>query len=575
MKKIFSFALATCLAFLAALPSALAQTAESEHNLSVSKQLEIFFAAYAQLEESYVDTLNAEKHIGGALQYMLSQIDPYTVYYTEDETSDFRTMTQGKYAGVGARVQARKDLNRCIFFTVFEKSPAAVAGIRNGDVILAIDGVDVGEIGTQSAADYTESISKKLRGDAGTKISIKVRRHGQNKDLTFRFERRVVEIPSVDCTQLLADTVGYISVSDFNEGVAREVRTAFVDLKKRGARRLLIDLRENPGGIIGEAIDLVSLFLPKGSEVVSLRGRQSSQNQTYKTSSEPLDLDMPIVVMVDENSASAAEIVAGTLQDYDRAVIIGERTYGKGLVQETHQLPYNTMLKVTASKYYIPSGRCIQAYKFDDGEPVHLPDSLAKAFTTAAGRVVYDGGGIAPDVIAKADSLPTVLYSLVTSDEMYDFVVDYRSRHQRVDSPETFVVSDADYADFCAYLRDHHFTYEPRTKMALDVLRIAAARDGYSERLAPEIEALENRIADTLDADLQAHKNVISRYLGSGIMNDYYFDRGGQLFLLRFDSVLEEAVKVLSDAPRYAQLLSAPANAAADSADAPKKSRRK
>lgn len=446
---------AWCLLLVMALTSATMQ-AQSNHNLETAKQLDIFNSLYRDLDLNYVDTIDAKKNIENAILFMLDQLDPYTEYFPANRNEEIKQMTTGKYVGVGAIIAPRKDLRRCIISTPYEGMPAANVGLRRGDVILSIGGVDTGELDTLAAADYSSKVSNMLRGEPGTSFDIRIRRPGISKELTFKVTRQAIVLPSITCATIISDSIGYILLSGYTENTSRDMRQAVITLKQQGARRLILDLRGNPGGLMGEAINLVNLFIPRGKEVVSTRGKVKENTQTYKTSNAPLDLNIPIAVLINYGSASSAEITSGALQDYDRAVVIGQRSYGKGLVQETRPMPFGGVLKVTTSKYYIPSGRCIQAYKFEDGAPVHLPDSLSKVFHTAAGRPVRDGGGITPDVEVKDDSLPNLLGYLSISDQLTDYCATYRNTHPQIAPADQFHLTDEEYAQFCQYLKDHH-----------------------------------------------------------------------------------------------------------------------
>ena len=390
-----------------------AQTATTpvNHNFEVAKNLDIFNTLYRDLDLYYVDTLDARRNIDNAANYMLMMLDPYTEYYAEENADELKQLTTGKYAGVGMITVYRPDYKRCIVSKPFAGQPAAEAGVMAGDIIMGIDGKSI-DVCTATTIEeqnaYATQTSSQLRGEPGTTFTLKVRRPTTGRTLTFRITRRNIVVPSVSLSTLVTDSIGYIALSQFIEGTANEVRRALVDLKQQGARCLILDLRDNPGGVMEEAIKTVNLFIPRGREVVTTRGKVRELNHTYRTTLDAQDTDLPIIVLVNEGSASAAEITSGALQDYDRALIVGRRTYGKGLVQQSRELPYKARFKLTTGKYYIPSGRCVQAYKFKDGRPVHLPDSLSHEFRTANGRIVRDGGGITPDVEVKADSLPKI-----------------------------------------------------------------------------------------------------------------------------------------------------------------------
>lgn len=531
--------------------------AQSQHNFETAKQLDIFNSIYRDLDLNYVDTLDAKKNIENAILYMLDQLDPYTEYFPANRNEEIKQMTTGKYAGIGAIIAPRKDLKRCIISTPYEGMPAANVGLRRGDVILSIGGVDTGELDTLAAADYSSKVSEMLRGEPGTSFDIRVRRPGISKELTFKVTRKTIVLPSITCATVFADSIGYILLSGYTEDTSRDMRQAVIRLKQEGARRLILDLRGNPGGLMSEAINLVNLFIPRGKEVVSTRGKVPENTQTYKTANSPLDLNIPIVVLINYGTASSAEITSGALQDYDRAVVVGQRSYGKGLVQETRPTPFNGVLKLTTSKYYIPSGRCIQAYKFEDGEPVHLPDSLSKVFYTAAGRPVRDGGGITPDVEIKEDSLPNLLAYLSLSDQLTDFCATYRNTHPQIAPAGEFRLTDAEYAQFCQYLKDHKFTYDRQSLRLLDNLRKVAKREGYADEAGDAFAALEARLSHNEDYDFQHWRTEIQRLVEMNLVGCYYYDRGAAVYGLREDKVIRQALDILKNDGRYHQLLRA------------------
>lgn len=534
--------------------------AQENHNFEVSRHLDIFNSLYRDLDLYYVDTLDAKKAVGDAILYMLDQLDPYTEYYPEDETTDLKEMTTGKYAGIGSPIVYRKDLGRCVFSSPYEGMPAAQAGIRTGDVIVSIDGQDVGECGTQEPGEYSARVSRALRGDPGTTFELRVRRPAVNRLLSFKLTRRTVHRPSVGYRAMLSDSVGYVALTGYTDDTSRDLRLAVVELKQRGARRLVLDLRGNPGGLMREAVQVVNLFIPRGREVLSTKGKVREMNKTYKTTEEPLDPLMPLAVLVNYGTASSAEITSGALQDYDRAVVVGQRTYGKGLVQEPRELPYNSILKLTTSKYFIPSGRCVQAYDFKnrnaDGQPRHLPDSLSEEFYTAAGRTVRDGGGITPDVAVEPDSLSPFVAYLAASDELFDYCVRYRNRHASIAPPATFGLSDADFADFADYLRSRGFSYGSRSLRVLDLLRREARREGYADGVEAELDSLAAHFTSDLDRELARWKPDIKRIIEACLVENYYYERGLTEYMLRHDKELDEALRILNDDPRYRKILS-------------------
>ena len=558
MKRFTYILLCICLAASWATNPVCAQKVKN-HNFEVAKNLDIFNALYRDLDLYYVDTLNAQTNINNAANYMLQMLDPYTEYYAEDNTESLKMLTTGKYAGIGCLTSFRPDLQRCIFSKPLEGMPADQAGVLAGDIILAIDGTNIEPCTStdkEKQAEYSHATAQKLRGEPGTTFELKVRRPGTSKTLTFKITRRNIVVPSVTLATMAADSIGYINLSQFIEGTSNEIRRALVDLKQRGARRLILDLRGNPGGVMEEAIKLVNLFIPRGREVVTTRGKMKELNHTYKTTLDAQDTDLPIVVLTDGGSASAAEITSGALQDYDRALIMGRRTYGKGLVQQSRELPYKTMLKLTTGRYYIPSGRCVQAYKFEDGEPVHLPDSLSKEFRTANGRIVRDGGGITPDVVLAADSLPSFLTEMANSDQLFDYCVNYRNTHASIASAKDFRLTDAEYADFCAFMKKNKFTYDRRSLQVLKALRTVAHYEGYDTEAASELDALEKKLQHNEDYDFKRWEKDIRQLVEATIVERYYYDSGREQYQLQTDKDVQAAIQMLHNRPMMHKILS-------------------
>lgn len=550
------------LLLFAALPLA----AQKNHNFEVSKNLDVFNSLYKQLDLNYVDTLDANKLIKNAANYMLSGLDPYTEYYTNEDRSDLKQMLTGKYAGIGALIHYYKKKDRCIIAEPYENMPAADAGLKAGDIILSIDGKDPGVKGSRATDDYTSSISSGLRGLPGTELTLKVERPGQNKPLVFKIKRRAIQLPSLPYYGMVADSVGYVYLSQFTEGCAKEMRRAIIDLKTKGAKALVLDLRGNGGGSLSEAIDIVNLFIPKGREVVHTKGKVRAANSVDKTRNEALDEHIPLAVLVNGGSASASEITSGALQDLDRAVIVGSQTYGKGLVQQTRELPYNGVLKLTTAKYYIPSGRCVQAIDYShrnsDGSVGRIPDSLTHVFHTAAGREVRDGGGIRPDILTQRDSLPNIVIYLSpqmsTGDVLFDFVTEYTLRHTTIDAPETFDISDEEYELFKAKAIRDTFKYDRQSERILQELKRVARIEGYANQAADAFKLLEEKLKHDTDYDLTLWKPEIKKLLNAEIMRRYYYQKGYIRNGLNGDKDLAAALKVLGDKQEYQRILSGP-----------------
>lgn len=533
--------------------------AQSDHHFEVMKQLDIFSSVYRDLERNYVDTLNPGKDIQNALSYMLNQLDPYTEYYPEEETKQFEQMVTGKYAGIGSPIVYRKSEKRCMFVNPYEGMPAQLAGVRTGDVIMAVDGQDVGTAEINDAADYSSRVSKQLRGDPNTTLRLTVKRMGQTKPITLKIVRKNIELPSVSFHTIFQDSIAYISLDSYTENTARDLRLTLVDLLSKGATRLILDLRNNGGGLMDQSIKIVNFFIPKGKEVVTTKGKRSERNLTYNTTEEPLDAKIPIVVLVNNGTASAAEITSGALQDYDRAVILGRRTFGKGLVQQSIETPYNGLLKFTAYKYFIPSGRCIQAYDFQnrdsEGNPTHLPDSLCKVFYTEHGRMVKDGGGIMPDVETQVDSFSYFTQALLNHDVMQDFCVKYRNKHQRILAPAKFHLTDAEYAEFKEMVKQSDFKYDGVSHKTLRYLRLFAKGEGFDDATSL-IDSLEEKMKPDLERFLNFHSKEIRHELDSQIVQNYYYSHGMAEFRLQTDSDVKRAIEIIADDNEYHRILS-------------------
>ena len=528
---------------------ALAQKKENT-NSAISRNLELFNDIYKQLDLFYVDSLNADTVIGWGIRSMLQQVDPFTDYYPDDD-EELRQMATGKYAGIGSIIRYSRKEQRAVISEPYEGTPSQLAGVRAGDVILSIDGKDVKGIGTPK-------VSGMLRGEAGTTFELKVRRGREEK--TFLITRQMIQLPQVPYSGMLSDgQTGYIFLTGFTEGACREVRDALEEVRRQGAKRLVLDLRGNPGGAVNEAVDIANLFLPKGKKVVYTKGKMARTNREYYTATEPVDSLMPLVVLVDGGSASASEIVSGALQDFDRAVIMGTRTYGKGLVQMMRELPFHGTLKLTTSRYYIPSGRCIQAYDYRhlnaDGSAGVVPDSLTKVFHTAGGREVRDGGGIKPDVEVKPDSLPTIVSELVSSDEFFDCVTNFCLAHPTIPPVGEFRLSDEDYAAFADSIGASGFEAGKPAQEMLKGLRDVIRREGYLEATRAELDALEAKLTYDVRADLMRFRKEVEPYLYDEIVHRYYYQKGGVQQQLLDDPCIERALQVLSDKDKYKKIL--------------------
>ena len=526
-----------------------------DHNLEVAKNLEVFNSIYKHLDLLYVDTLNAKEVVGNAINGMLRSLDPYTVYYSEDKTNELRTMLTGKYAGIGSIIRWNSQISNSVIEEPYEGMPAAESGLRKGDVILSIDGESMKGKDNAYVSDH-------LRGDAGTTFELKIRRPSTGKEMRFKITRRSIQMPAVPYYGVLQGGIGYIKLNEFTENSAKIVRNAFIDMRHQQIKGLILDLRNNGGGSELEAANLVNLFVPKGVTVVSNRGKLKRANHDYKTTSEPIDTVIPIVVMVNGNSASAAEIVTGALQDMDRAVVLGTKTYGKGLVQMPIDLPYNCEMKVTTSRYYIPSGRCIQARKYrhnDGGSSEVIADSTKRKFYTLNGREVLDAGGITPDVVVEGDSLPNIAYYLAaardSNEVLLNYEVDYIAKHPTVAQPADFELSDEDYAEFKKRVLDSGFTYDRTSEKFLKDLEQLTRFEGYYDDAKPEFEALKKKLSHNVAKDLEYNKQAIKNIINNDLMAAYYFQRGATQNSLRHDKQMDEAMKLIADGERYAKIL--------------------
>ena len=527
-----------------------------DHNFEVAKQLETFNAIYRNLDLMFVDTLNAEEVIGNGINAMLRSLDPYTEYYPASKKDDLKAMLTGKYAGIGALIRYHQKLKRVVIDEPYAGMPAAEVGLKKGDIILQIDDT----LMTDKTVSY---VSEHLRGDAGTSFVLKIKRPTTGKEMTFKITRTNRQLPQIPYYGLREDGIVYINFSTFVGEPSKPMRRAFVDLKQRGAKSLILDLRGNGGGSLAECIDIVNLWVPKGLTLVETRGKIARANSSYTTRLEPVDTLMPIVVLVNGETASASEITSGSIQDLDRGIIIGTRTYGKGLVQIPNiQLPYNGNLKLTTSKYYIPSGRCIQAinYRHSGGgySEERVPDSLTHVFHTLHGREVRDGGGVTPDIEVKPDTLPNIaiyLDRLDSTEVMFDYVTEYIAKHQQIAAPTEFHLSDAEFADFKQRVIESGFSYDPVSEKRFEELVKVAQFEGYYEDAKPEFEALKAKLKHDIASDLDRNRETLCQLLEQDIIMAYYYQAGVVESGLLTDKQYLEAVRLLNNPEEYQKLL--------------------
>lgn len=521
----------------------------------ISRQLEIFTSLFKNLQTTYVDSINAEKSMTTAINAMLEDIDPYTNYIPESEQQEFITMTTGTYGGIGAMIMQRD--GHVYVSEPYKDTPSANAGLRAGDMFIKID--------NDTVIDWTsDKVSARLKGQAGTPLEITVKRpyNGADSILTFNLTRSKIAIPAVPYYGVTNGNVGYIRLNTFSEGCGDDVRDALVALKARPeVKSIILDLRGNGGGILEEAVKIAGLFLPKGTEVLRTRGRGQLNEKIYKTTRQPVDTEIPLAILVDNGSASASEIVTGAMQDLDRAVIVGERTFGKGLVQSTRQLPYNGLLKVTIAKYYIPSGRLIQAIDYShrnpDGSVGRIPDSLTTVYHTRAGREVRDGGGIMPDVTTEKPEPSRLTYNLVAGNSVFDFATKYVAEHPTVEAPGDFKVTDEIFEAFKQSVDPEKVQYDRYSEVFVDELEKMVKKEGYiNDSVQAQIDVLRSLLHHDLLSDIEIHRDDITPYIGAELMQRYYFTPGVIEYQLPLDKEVEKAAAILNDSTEYKRILS-------------------
>ncbi len=518
----------------------------------ISKNLDIFNAVYRELNIAYVDGTKPGQLMKTGIDAMLNSLDPYTVYYTENDIEDFILMTKGEYGGIGAAVN---DVNgKIIISDPAEGFPAYRAGLRAGDQIVGVNNNNV-------EGKKTDDISSLLKGPANTPIKLKIVKAGQTSPIEVSLVREEIRTPAVLYSGLLPNKeTGYIRLHTFTENCSGEVKNAFVSLKSKGCKNLILDLRGNLGGLLTEAVNIVNFFIDKGQDVVFTKGKMPDWDKTYVSVNNALDTQMPMVVLVDENSASASEIVSGALQDLDRAVIIGKRTYGKGLVQQTKDLVYNAKIKITVAKYYIPSGRCVQALDYsnknEEGRVDKVPDSLITAFKTKGGRIVYDGAGVMPDIKTSEDKLSNVLISLISKYLIFNYTTQYFLQHPQIASIQDFKLTEAEYSDFINYLKDKSYDYRTSSEIKMEELKKEAEAEKSFTDVKAEFQALADKMKNNKKDDLAKYKDEIKKYLEEEIISRYYFRKGTIEYSLRGDVDVIEATRLLSDENKIKILLS-------------------
>jgi carboxyl-terminal processing protease len=522
----------------------------SERYFEIAKNLDIFASLFKEVNSLYVDEVNPNKLMRTGIDAMLSSLDPYTNYISEDEVEDYRTMNTGQYGGIGA--VTRQIGKRTVVTMIMEGYPAQRGGLKIGDEVVKIDQIELSKVTSEEAGNL-------MKGQLGTSVSLTVKRPGATQPLILTFKREKIKVNNVPHFTMVSPETGYIQLVDFTPDAGKEVRNALGNLKEKGASSIILDLRGNPGGLLMEAVNICNLFISKGKLVVSTKGKVAENNLTYETLNNPVDTEIPVIVLIDRGSASASEIVAGTLQDYDRGVILGEKSYGKGLVQISRPLSYNSQLKVTTAKYYTPSGRCIQVLDYthrrEDGSVDAVPDSLKQAFKTTQGRTVYDGGGIDPDVVLKGRSYHPVVQILYQSGYLFDYATEYVATHTAPANSKSFQFSDADYQSFIQWMKGKPYTYTTSLDESLKKIKQQAMYEKNYEEIKSMLESIDKTVSEKRKNDLQLHKEQLKQALEADILSRYFLEKGFVEAGFKYDAEVAEAVTLFKDQQRYKKIL--------------------
>jgi len=526
---------------------------QENKDFRLTKNLDIYISLFRELNAFYVDEIDPEKLVHKSINSMLATLDPYTVFYPEDETGDLDFMTTGRYGGFGSLI--RKSGDYIVVTNVYRGFPADKSGIRPGDLMISIDGKSLKGVTSDKASDM-------LKGEPGTEAEIVIRRNGV--EMTKKLKRERIAISAVPYYGMVDENTGYIRFTNFTQNCIAEVRDALTDLKdNQGAQDLILDLRSNPGGLVNEAVEIVNLFVRSGQEVVSTKGRAKQYDAVFRTTKNPVAPDMPLVVLINRGSASASEIVAGAIQDLDRGIIVGERSYGKGLVQVARPLSYKAQVKMTTAKYYIPSGRCIQAVDFsnpnEDGSVGLIPDSLIKTFRTSSGRPVKDGGGIIPDISVPSDMLNRFTSELYVQNMVFDFATSYYWSHPQPSTLDSLIVTDEELEQFKTFLSERKFTYKTDSETLLDELVSVAGEEGLYEENRAAMDKLRSGLSHTLDREMTQNRGDVKEILESELAGRYFYDWGMVKYSVSRDTQVREAISIAGDKARYASLLRAPA----------------
>jgi carboxyl-terminal processing protease len=525
-------------------------TPPAERYFEIAKNLDIFASLFKEVNALYVDEVNPNKLMRTGIDAMLNSLDPYTNYIPEDEVEDFRTMNTGQYGGIGAIT--RQIGRRTVVTMIYEGYPAARNGLKVGDEILKMDDLDLSKL-TMEEANHL------MRGQIGTNVKLTVKRAGVSTPVVLEFKRERVKVSNVPYFGMVSNDVGFVQLSDFTPDAGKEVKNAIIALKEKGAKAIILDLRGNPGGLLLEAVNICSIFLPKGNLVVSTKGKVEDANFVYETTAPPVDTEIPLAVLINRGSASASEIVAGTLQDYDRAIIVGEKSYGKGLVQLPRPLSYNSQVKITTAKYYTAAGRCIQVLDYThrrmDGSVGAVPDSLKKSFKTTHGRTVFDGGGIDPDIATASAEASAVTQTLYSEGFLFDYATQYYVKHPTIPAAKDFAMTDAEYNDFVAWMKTKKYSYLSPIEVHLQQLAEEAKRERAIEELKPQIEKLKTLIAEYRKNDLANFKDQIRGLLEEDIVAHYYLERGATEVSFKSDQDVRKSIDALNDVGGYKKIL--------------------
>lgn len=532
---------------LAVAASSLGTMAFVDDFFEISKNLDIFSALYREVNTNYVDEVEPAKLMRTGVDAMLKSLDPYTNFYSESEIEDVKFMTTGQYGGIGATIAQRK--GDIVVNEPYEGSPAQAAGLRAGDIIIAIDG-------KQTKGKNSGDVTTFLKGQPNTPVILTLRRPGENTDFQKTLTRQEIKIKNVPYYNMISDNVGYIKLTGFTQNAGNEVKDALAELKKNaGLKAVILDLRGNPGGLLNEAVNVTNVFVDRGQLIVTTKGKVADNNRSYKTLNTPIDLAIPVAVLTNSQSASASEIVSGAIQDLDRGVVVGQRTFGKGLVQNTRPLAFNTQMKITVAKYYIPSGRCIQALDYThrnpDGSVGKIPDSLIREFKTTNGRKVYDGGGVTPDFVTDQNSLSSIAISLLNKSLIFDYATIYRNKNASIPPAKNFALSEADYNDFVKFLADKDYDYVTASEKTLEEYKNAAIKEKYFDAIKTDYEKLKNSLKHDKQSDLVKFKEEISGLLESEIATRYYYQKGKIESTLKRDKDIKKAVEVLNNSSQY------------------------